>query len=228
MTGVLASGGDRRAAEIRARGKSHGAAREPTSRSNWKRALVRPRAAALELRHLRAARGVARAVRPGAVHAPRQRRRAVAATRSSICRCSRSSVALMLPGPVAKPIGRGRGKPVFVAAVAVLFAGQAMLAFAGSSLALTLAALVVFFTAFNLARSHPPVARVQVCAARESRAPPSVSTRACSSSARSSAPPAADGCRNGTARPRSSDSASCSRRCGSRSSASMRAAARLQ
>ena len=65
------------------------------------------------------------------------------------------SVVLMLPAHAA---GRspGRGKPVFVGAVAVLFAGQALLAVAGASLALTIAALVVFFTAFNLLEATLP------------------------------------------------------------------------
>jgi len=65
------------------------------------------------------------------------------------------SVALMLPALWQADRPR-RGKPVFVGAVAVLFVGQAMLAFAGSSLALTIAALVVFFTAFNLLEAVLP------------------------------------------------------------------------
>ena len=65
------------------------------------------------------------------------------------------SVALMLPAlwQADRP---GRGKPVFVAAVALLFVGQAMLAFAGSSLALMITALVAFFTAFNLLEAILP------------------------------------------------------------------------
>ncbi len=62
----------------------------------------------------------------------------------------------MLPAHAAAPIVRGRGKPVFVGAVAVLFAGQVLLALAGASLALTIAALVVFFTAFNLLEATLP------------------------------------------------------------------------
>jgi MFS family permease len=66
-----------------------------------------------------------------------------------------ASVALMLPAlwQADRP---ARGKPVFVGAVAVLFAGQAMLAVAGASLAMTIAALVVFFTAFNLLEATLP------------------------------------------------------------------------
>jgi MFS family permease len=50
----------------------------------------------------------------------------------------------------------GRGKPVFMGAVATLFVGQALLAAAGGSLVLTIAALVVFFTAFNLLEATLP------------------------------------------------------------------------
>lgn len=50
----------------------------------------------------------------------------------------------------------GRGKPVFVSAVAVLLVGQALLALAGGSLALTIGAMVVFFTAFNLLEATLP------------------------------------------------------------------------
>jgi MFS family permease len=66
-----------------------------------------------------------------------------------------ASVALMLPAlwQADRP---GRGKRVFVGAVAVLFAGQALLATAGTSLPLTIAALVVFFTAFNLLEATLP------------------------------------------------------------------------
>ncbi len=65
------------------------------------------------------------------------------------------SVALMLPalGQADRP---GRGKPVFIGAVAVLFVGQALLAAAGASLPLTIAALVVFFTGFNLLEATLP------------------------------------------------------------------------
>jgi MFS family permease len=50
----------------------------------------------------------------------------------------------------------GRGKPIFVGAVALLFVGQALLALAGASLALIVTALLVFFTAFNLLESKLP------------------------------------------------------------------------
>jgi len=65
------------------------------------------------------------------------------------------SVVLMLPAlwQADRP---GRGKPVFVGAVAVLFAGQAFLAAAGTSLPMTIAALVVFFTGFNLLEATLP------------------------------------------------------------------------
>jgi MFS family permease len=66
-----------------------------------------------------------------------------------------ASVALMLPAlwQADRP---GRAKPVFVGAVAVLFAGQVLLALSGTSLQLTIAALVVFFTAFNLLEATLP------------------------------------------------------------------------
>jgi MFS family permease len=66
-----------------------------------------------------------------------------------------ASVALMVPAlwQADRP---GRGKPVFVGAVAVLFAGQVLLALAGASLPLTLVALVVFFTGFNLLEATLP------------------------------------------------------------------------
>ena len=65
------------------------------------------------------------------------------------------SVALMAPAMmrIDRP---GRGKPLFVGAIAVLFVGQALLAAAGASLALTVAAMVVFFTAFNLLEATLP------------------------------------------------------------------------
>jgi MFS family permease len=65
------------------------------------------------------------------------------------------SVALMLPAlwQADRP---GRGKPVFVGAVAVLLAGELLLAMAGSSLAITLVALAVFFTGFNLLEAMLP------------------------------------------------------------------------
>ena len=66
-----------------------------------------------------------------------------------------ASVALMLPAlwQADRP---GRGKPVFVGAVALLLAGQALFAVAGRSLPMTIAALVVFFTAFNLLEATLP------------------------------------------------------------------------
>jgi len=66
-----------------------------------------------------------------------------------------ASVVLMLPAlwQADRP---GRGKPVFVGAVAVLFAGQVFLALAGASLPMTLVALVVFFTGFNLLEATLP------------------------------------------------------------------------
>jgi predicted MFS family arabinose efflux permease len=66
-----------------------------------------------------------------------------------------ASIALMVPALMRADRPR-YGKPVFVGAVAVLFAGQALLAIAGSSLPLTIAALVVFFTAFNLLEATLP------------------------------------------------------------------------
>jgi MFS family permease len=65
------------------------------------------------------------------------------------------SVVLMMPAlwQADRP---GRGKPVFVGAVAVLFAGQILLAVAGASLPITIVALVVFFTGFNLLEATLP------------------------------------------------------------------------
>ena len=65
------------------------------------------------------------------------------------------SVVLMMPAlwQADRP---GRGKPVFVGAVAVLFAGQILLAVAGASLPMTIVALVVFFTGFNLLEATLP------------------------------------------------------------------------
>jgi len=66
-----------------------------------------------------------------------------------------ASVALMLPGlwQADRP---GRGKAVFLGAVAVLFVGQLLLATAGTSLSMTIAALIVFFTGFNLLEALLP------------------------------------------------------------------------
>ncbi len=66
-----------------------------------------------------------------------------------------ASVVLMLPGML-NADRPGRAKPIFMAAIAVLFAGQALLAIAGASLALTVGSLVVFFTAFNLLEATLP------------------------------------------------------------------------
>ena len=66
-----------------------------------------------------------------------------------------ASVVLMLPGML-NADRPGRGKPIFIGAIAVLFAGQALLAIAGASLALTVGSLVVFFTAFNLLEATLP------------------------------------------------------------------------
>ena len=65
------------------------------------------------------------------------------------------SVVLMMPAlwQADRP---GRGKPVFVGAVAVLFAGELLLATAGSSLPITIVALAVFFTGFNLLEAMLP------------------------------------------------------------------------
>jgi len=66
-----------------------------------------------------------------------------------------ASIVLMVPGMM-NADRPGRGKPIFIAAIAVLLAGQALLAIAGASLALTIAALVVFFAAFNLLEATLP------------------------------------------------------------------------
>ena len=66
-----------------------------------------------------------------------------------------ASVVLMYPAMM-RADRPGRSKPVFMGAVAMLFVGQAMLAIAGASLAWTIAALVVFFTAFNLLEATLP------------------------------------------------------------------------
>jgi len=66
-----------------------------------------------------------------------------------------ASVVLMYPA-IMQADRPGRSKPVFMGAVATLFVGQAMLAVAGASLAWTIAALVVFFTAFNLLEATLP------------------------------------------------------------------------
>ena len=65
------------------------------------------------------------------------------------------SIVLMLPAMM-NADRPGRGKPVFVGAIALLLVGQALLALAGASLALIVAALLVFFTAFNLLEATLP------------------------------------------------------------------------
>ncbi len=66
-----------------------------------------------------------------------------------------ASVVLMVPGMM-NADRPGRGKPIFIGAIAILFVGQALLAVAAASLALTIASLVVFFTAFNLLEATLP------------------------------------------------------------------------
>lgn len=66
-----------------------------------------------------------------------------------------ASVVLMLPAMM-RADRAGRGKTVFVAAVTTLFAGQVLLAFAGTSLPVTIGALVVFFTGFNVLEATLP------------------------------------------------------------------------
>ncbi len=66
-----------------------------------------------------------------------------------------ASVALMFPAMM-QADRPARAKRVFIGAVATLFIGQALFALAGASLALTVAALVVFFTAFNLLEATLP------------------------------------------------------------------------
>ena len=65
------------------------------------------------------------------------------------------SAALMFPA-LMEADRPGRSKLVFIGAVAVLFAGQSMLAIARGSLVAAIAALVVFFTAFNLLEATLP------------------------------------------------------------------------
>ena len=66
-----------------------------------------------------------------------------------------ASVVLMLPGMM-RADSPTRAKRVFVGAVAVIFAGQLMLALSGTALPVTIAALVVFFTGFNLLEATLP------------------------------------------------------------------------
>ncbi len=65
------------------------------------------------------------------------------------------SVLLMWPAMM-RADRPGKGKPVFMGAVAVLFVGQALLAIAGHSLIAAVAALTVFFAAFNLLEATLP------------------------------------------------------------------------
>jgi MFS family permease len=66
-----------------------------------------------------------------------------------------ASILLMAPAMM-QADRRARAKPIFVGAVGVLFAGQAILAASAHSLAWTIAGLVVFFTAFNLLEATLP------------------------------------------------------------------------
>jgi MFS family permease len=65
------------------------------------------------------------------------------------------SVLLMMPAMM-RADSPERAKAVFTGAVLVLLIGQAILALAGSSLPVTITALVVFFTAFNLLEATLP------------------------------------------------------------------------
>ncbi len=65
------------------------------------------------------------------------------------------SIVLMMPAMM-RADRPGHGKPVFIGAVAVLFVGQTLLALAGTSLTITIVALVVFFTGFNLLEATLP------------------------------------------------------------------------
>ncbi len=65
------------------------------------------------------------------------------------------SVLLMWPAMM-RADQPGKGKPVFMGAVAVLFAGQLLFALAGHSLTVTVVALLVFFAAFNLLEATLP------------------------------------------------------------------------
>lgn len=66
-----------------------------------------------------------------------------------------ASVALMLPGMM-RADSPARAKTTFVIAIAVVFAGQALLAVPDHPLAVTIAAMVVFFTGFNLLEATLP------------------------------------------------------------------------
>ena len=206
LTGVLALAAIVAAAArgARARRRRRVAPRPP---GNWRRVLADAPAAAAQLRHLRAARRADGAVRPGPVHAARQRRSPPPRHWLVYLPVLLGSVVLMLPAlwQADRP---GRGKPMFIGAVALLFVGQALLALAGASLradrrrAASCSSPRSTCSRPCCRRSSPSTRR------RRSRAPRSASTRACSSSAPSSAPPPAAGCRSTTVAPRSSASAS--------------------
>jgi MFS family permease len=66
-----------------------------------------------------------------------------------------ASVVLMAPAMM-QADRPARSKPIFIGAIAVLVAGQALLATAGGSFARTIGGLVVFFTAFNLLEAKLP------------------------------------------------------------------------
>ena len=66
-----------------------------------------------------------------------------------------ASVLLMVPA-LSQADRPGRGKAVFVGGVTALLAGQLLFATAGTSLPLLIAALVVFFAAFNLMEAMLP------------------------------------------------------------------------
>jgi MFS family permease len=65
------------------------------------------------------------------------------------------SVVLMAPAMMQADRPR-RSKPIFLAAIGVLFVGQSILAVSHGSLAWAIAGLVVFFTAFNLLEAKLP------------------------------------------------------------------------
>jgi len=66
-----------------------------------------------------------------------------------------ASVVLMLPGMM-RADSPGRAKITFVGSVAIVFAGQALLSIPNHPLSVTIAALVVFFTGFNLLEATLP------------------------------------------------------------------------
>jgi MFS family permease len=66
-----------------------------------------------------------------------------------------ASVVLMAPAMM-QADRPGRTKPIFLGAIAVLFAGQAVLAVSSSSLTWTIGGLLIFFTAFNLLEAKLP------------------------------------------------------------------------